>query len=103
LGFALSESLIDDVEGNPQSEGESVIIDEILSRPLRPPHAHSDTDPGDGGEYFRGLHTDEVEFAMWGESRSESEESSFYAEESAQFPGEDICTEGREAGQSNRL
>jgi hypothetical protein len=31
-----------------------------LSRPLRRPRAHSDTDPGHKGEHFRGLHACEV-------------------------------------------
>jgi hypothetical protein len=37
------------------------------------------------------------------EGRSESEEFSFYAEESAQFPGEEICADGRREGQINLL
>jgi hypothetical protein len=82
-----------------------------LSRPLRRPRADSDTDPGHGGEHFRGLHAGEVGVAEAGDTheleaivlhgRSESKEFYFYAEESAQLLGEDICAEDRKQG--NRL
>jgi hypothetical protein len=67
---------------------------------------HSDVHKGHGQEHFRGLHAGAVGVAQGlpvRRARSESEEFSFHADQSAQVPGEDICAEGRSEGQSNPL
>jgi hypothetical protein len=54
-----------------------------------------------GGEHFRGRYAGGVGVVVQSQGRSESEEFSFHAEESPQRPGEEICAEDRNEGQSN--
>jgi hypothetical protein len=61
------------------------------SRPIRLPR----------GDLGRWLHAGEMGVGRRVQGRSESEQFSFYAEESAQFPGEEIFPGGRNEGVRN--